>query len=636
MNRFLTVTIGAAAFSAVACFFSPLPPQSHDTRLEVLHQAFEATANDPAHAVYLFKTAGRGAALESARLSTWFSCLLKTTTTSQDWLSFLEADPPQDLRIRARKELARLTLDLGDLSGAIRILEDPYGVETDLVLLKLPDPDARQRAARRLAVEAPARLRNVSKQLDQGTLSTLSPQEKNSRAQSWLDSGAPSRAIAELRKTKFKGDNEVTRRHIMAACEIAAGRPSRALNLLSSKDTTSARGNLLRARAYKNVAWQRFPRKSSRSSFAACLEAALRIDTEAASQELQIETNEVILECATEIDSFGIAMTAWRQIPSDEDRDRIPWLGRRLGVALAKSGRTDESLEIARRLPAHARCLHYWVGAATGSGSDDLAKSAIHDLYGSWAKTQSKVSSKPYRAVSAITPAPLPPTVQWLVDRGWDNEARREFSRIRKSRKPVGEEALTAAIFESDQGRSNTSIRVLRSGFPELGSVTISQAPINVIHRYLPLRWEKDLVAAAHEVGVDPWLLAGLARQESLFTAHARSNRGAIGVLQLIPSTARMHSRRLKIKPDLLDPAINLRLGAHEIASLIDDYGAIEPALAAYNAGPTRVRRWWKRTPEAQQFTEAVPIPETYTYIRRVVFLTEAYRQVYEEKWEKP
>jgi soluble lytic murein transglycosylase len=142
-------------------------------------------------------------------------------------------------------------------------------------------------------------------------------------------------------------------------------------------------------------------------------------------------------------------------------------------------------------------------------------------------------------------------------------------------------------------------------------------------------------VAAARESGLDPWLIAGVARQESGFAAHAVSPRGAIGVLQLLPSTARLHARALGLgsQPDLRDPESNLRIGARELSALIRRFDEVEPALAAYNAGVTRVRGWWKRWPDRHRFTEEIPVPETYNYVRRVVYLSEAYRLVYEEEW---
>ena len=151
----------------------------------------------------------------------------------------------------------------------------------------------------------------------------------------------------------------------------------------------------------------------------------------------------------------------------------------------------------------------------------------------------------------------------------------------------------------------------------------------------MPLRWPEALIGASRESGLDPWLIAAVARQESTFAAHAVSPRGAIGVLQLVPSTARGHSRALGLgsSPDLRNPELNIRLGARELAYLVRRFGALEPALAAYNAGETRVRRWWRRRSDPQRFTEDIPVPETYNYVRRVVYLSEAYRLAHQETW---
>jgi soluble lytic murein transglycosylase len=161
---------------------------------------------------------------------------------------------------------------------------------------------------------------------------------------------------------------------------------------------------------------------------------------------------------------------------------------------------------------------------------------------------------------------------------------------------------------------------------------------VNAIRAYLPLRWASALRAAGNESGVEPWLLAGVARQESLFGAHARSPRNALGVMQLRPDTAGMHARALGFgrDPDLFDPETNIRIGARELARLIRRFEAVEPALAAYNAGETRARRWWSRWQDRRSFTEAIPIPESYNYVRRVLYLAEAYRLVYDETWRRP
>jgi soluble lytic murein transglycosylase len=221
--------------------------------------------------------------------------------------------------------------------------------------------------------------------------------------------------------------------------------------------------------------------------------------------------------------------------------------------------------------------------------------------------------------------------VSRLVDAGAHRAAALQWRRIRLTRDPAPEEALAGSLYAASVGRQNDAIAWLRAGFPELGTVTMTTAPENVIQAYLPLRWRDALLAAAREFGIDPWLVAAVARQESTFSAHAVSPRNAVGVLQLLISTATPHARQLGLAtpPDLHDPELNIRLGTRELAYLLRRFGSVEPALAAYNGGETRVRRWWRRQPDHQLFTEEIAIPETYNYVRRVVYLSEAYRIIY-------
>ena len=101
------------------------------------------------------------------------------------------------------------------------------------------------------------------------------------------------------------------------------------------------------------------------------------------------------------------------------------------------------------------------------------------------------------------------------------------------------------------------------------------------------------VVSAARAAGVPASLLFGLIRQESVFAENAKSRSGALGLMQVMPSTGRLLYRKEngKGRPDLNDPAANLRLGARYLRQLLDAFsGDTAAALAAYNAGPGRVR----------------------------------------------
>jgi len=232
----------------------------------------------------------------------------------------------------------------------------------------------------------------------------------------------------------------------------------------------------------------------------------------------------------------------------------------------------------------------------------------------------------------------MPESISWLLDQDELDLAAAQWRHVEALRAVSPEEALAAADVERSRNRPDLVIRHLRLGFQDLGHVEMSSYSRDLLRLYLPLRWEEALKKAAREAGIKPWLLAGLARQESVFFATARSPAGALGVVQLMPHTARGHARALGLgsRPDLRDPTVNLRIGARELARLIRRFGALEPALAAYNGGENRVRRWMKRWPDVEEMVENIPVPESYGYVRRVVFLSEAYRLVWADRWDEP
>lgn len=132
------------------------------------------------------------------------------------------------------------------------------------------------------------------------------------------------------------------------------------------------------------------------------------------------------------------------------------------------------------------------------------------------------------------------------------------------------------------------------------------------------------LAAAAKESGVDPALLRALAAVESAGDPRARSRAGAVGLLQLAPETAKEQARALRIEGtlDLTDPVLSARLGARYLATLLADFAGDEIlAVAAYNAGPTKVRRWLARAADADARTviEREGVAETRRHVARIL-----------------
>ena len=168
-----------------------------------------------------------------------------------------------------------------------------------------------------------------------------------------------------------------------------------------------------------------------------------------------------------------------------------------------------------------------------------------------------------------------------------------------------------------------------------------SRKGLFITQQSYPLRL-KDMSAAHNDV---EWaLLHALMRQESQFNPKAKSPVGALGLMQLMPSTAKLVAKQQGIKHYtswLTDrPHHNIRLGASYIHQLIDQYdGAYELAIAAYNAGPSRVNKWLKqfgdpRTDqiEMMDWIELIPIYETRNYVQRVMEGLYVYRTLLDKK----
>lgn len=156
-----------------------------------------------------------------------------------------------------------------------------------------------------------------------------------------------------------------------------------------------------------------------------------------------------------------------------------------------------------------------------------------------------------------------------------------------------------------------------------------TRTQIDLTQRY-PLPFHDEILGAAGQAKLDPALVLGLIRQESRFVIQARSPVGASGLMQVMPPTARWTARRigLDLKGDWRDDRVtNLRLGTAYLQMVLDDFGGSLPmALAAYNAGPNRPRRWREGAIlEPAIWAETIPIHETRDYVKKVLANTAVY-----------
>jgi len=174
----------------------------------------------------------------------------------------------------------------------------------------------------------------------------------------------------------------------------------------------------------------------------------------------------------------------------------------------------------------------------------------------------------------------------------------------------------------------NVGWALLRGGAPQ------TKRLLRVLY---PFPYRELVTREASERGIDPILLAALIRQESAFTPAIYSPAGAIGLMQVMPATGRELARSQGIRgftaASLETAEINLHLGTRFWLDMERRYGdgKLPLVLAAYNAGPTRARRW-RRLPEFEdplRFTERIPFVETRGYVKNITRNIGLYRFLY-------
>jgi soluble lytic murein transglycosylase len=148
-----------------------------------------------------------------------------------------------------------------------------------------------------------------------------------------------------------------------------------------------------------------------------------------------------------------------------------------------------------------------------------------------------------------------------------------------------------------------------------------------------PLAYEEIIRGHARNYDLEPALIAAVIYRESKFDADARSSSGAVGLMQLLPDTARgiatLTGGSRFVVGDLEDPEINIRYGSFYLRRLIHKYGEVPLALAAYNAGQTNVDEW-------QAEDRGIVFPETREYVDEVLEFRDVYERAYSDELGSP
>jgi soluble lytic murein transglycosylase len=130
----------------------------------------------------------------------------------------------------------------------------------------------------------------------------------------------------------------------------------------------------------------------------------------------------------------------------------------------------------------------------------------------------------------------------------------------------------------------------------------------------------------------DDLFVLSIIREESRYNDRAQSLRGAMGLMQILPSTARWLRGGRFDRSDLYDPAYNIQTGVLYLKFLSERFGSDAAVLAAYNGGPGNVKKWLSSSEpsEERKFIEEIPFPETRNYVKKVLTAYAMYRLLYE------
>ncbi len=365
---------------------------------------------------------------------------------------------------------------------------------------------------------------------------------------------------------------------------------------------------------------------------------------------VRIGARERLIRLAAEIGRFDEGLEQARGLTADspgstvgfEPLWKLAW-DRYRGADFRAARQHFESLAAVYRDVPRGRRLVYWRArclAREGRGAEavplfeSLATGEPPDVYALFARRR----VPDYRLRRPVALAD--PSRETAAFRRTD-----ELLRLRFFEEAAAEARLLPAtrgrdlrIAEADfaLGRFAPAAAAVKRAFPEIGTAEEAKVPDGWRRFYYPIEVGGFLASEARQFRLDPAILRGLVRQESVFDPAARSRAGALGLTQLMPETAKSLAKsvlRVRYRRAFLyDPSVNARLGAAYLRGLFDRFSN-NPlwALAAYNGGPTRMARVLRENaglPDDEVF-ESHPAFETRDYVRRVMLFSGSYRELY-------
>jgi soluble lytic murein transglycosylase len=363
----------------------------------------------------------------------------------------------------------------------------------------------------------------------------------------------------------------------------------------------------------------------------------------------------------------------YEKFPSGRYAERAAW---KIGWRAYRAGEYRETASVFSRASAdfprsdYRPSWLYWAGRAYEALGERMQAQArfnvaaldyLNSYYGRLAiaridgrlpERRLVVSTRAAAAAPAATDASvvassLPPNAgvvrELLVARVYDQaiDELRYAQAIWGDSSPI---AATIAWTYREQGKVETgsqqfslyrgAINLMKRAYPQYLAAGGEQLPRDILRIIFPIGYWDLIQKNAAEHGLDPYLVAALAAQESTFVANIRSPAKATGVLQLATPTAKQYAKRLDMKWSsaiLTDPEANIRIGTAYLADKIKEFGDLHLVLASYNAGERPVYRWLNERPglSREEFIDSIPYPETQGYVKKILGTAEDYRRLY-------
>lgn len=221
---------------------------------------------------------------------------------------------------------------------------------------------------------------------------------------------------------------------------------------------------------------------------------------------------------------------------------------------------------------------------------------------------------------------------------GMDDVAHAELDKALAAAPASPRLNLAKAQLHRARNENVQAFNVLRRSLPDYSQMEVEELTKEEWDVFYPLAYWDIITAESRARSLDPYTVAGLIRQESVFSPRAASHANAYGLMQLLLPTARLTARRYNVGDDitvesLFEPRLNIRLGTGYLRDQMDKFGRIEYVAAAYNAGPGRAVAWRASLPlQMDEWAEAIPFRETRGYVQGVVRNMLQYRRLYDEQ----